>query len=88
MDDNHTTFYKVWSYLKDDPVLTAGMRISMSIEDDLDQLIWSALGHTDAFQLGCTVNLSSFDLDRLQMIRPPHGVTIFKMMLARGKCDV
>jgi len=82
-EDKHAIFYRAWSYLRTDAGLVSGMKINTSSADDLDQLIWSTLGHLNTFELNCIQHLSSSDIDRLKMLCPPHGVTIFKMMLVR-----
>ena len=88
MDDKHTLFYQAYNYLHESTDLTADMYLSVHRADDLDQLIWTALGYPDQFHLDDTSRLTPHDCSRLKMLCPPHGYTILKMMLARMSTNV
>lgn len=78
--DKHTLFYKAYHTLRDH---YPDLKLSIDTADELDRLIWSALGHHEPFNLGKTSELSEHDCACLRMLSGPHGLTIFKIMLAR-----
>jgi len=81
MHYKHHIFYTAYHYLRDCNVLE--LTFNYSEPDDLDQLLWAALGYKDPFILRNTCLLTDHDLARLRLICAPHGLTIFKAMLAR-----
>ncbi len=49
--DKHTIFYEAYHYLRE---CGCGTYFNYDVPDDLDSLIWTALGHTNAFQVQYT----------------------------------
>ena len=78
--DKHTLFFEVYHYLRD---YFPDLELLPYAADEMDSLIWRALGHTDEFTLNKTNCLTASDIERLKLLCDPHGYCIFKAMLAR-----
>lgn len=84
MQTKHTTFYIAYHALRDH---LPELALSGSYVDELDSLIWSALGHSEFYTLSNTYDLTEFDCSRLRLLSGPNGLSLFKMMLARRDHD-
>lgn len=76
----HVIFYEAYHCLR---WQWPSLQLDGSSVDELDSLIWSALGHSEPFCLGNTYDLTEQDCDRLKLLCGVHGLTLFKAMLAR-----
>jgi|SRR6267142_4960957 len=81
MEDKHQLFYKAYHALREQirPVL----QLNGSSVDELDSLIWSALGNPEPYQLSNTRDLTEYDCSRLKLLCGEHGLTLFKIMLLK-----
>ncbi len=85
MQDKHRLFYRAYHYLRDQyPALH--FQLDGASVDELDSLIWSALGYPTPFKLN-THDLTEYDCSRLQLLCGEHGLSLFKMMLARRSSE-
>jgi len=80
----HQTFYEAYHCLR---YQLPYLELNGSTVDELDSLLWSALGHAEPFTLSSTYHLTEFDCSRLKLLCSPHGLSVFKMMLARRSAD-
>ena len=87
MKDKHQLFYKAYHVLRDQyPALQ--FQLDGASVDELDSLIWSALGYPEYFKLSNTRDLTEWDCARLRLLSGEHGLTLFKIMLVkRDPCN-
>jgi len=76
----HQTFYAAYHCLRSQ---LPDLQLNGQAVDELDSLIWSALGHAEPYTLSSSYHLTEFDCSRLKLLSGVHGLSIFKMMLAR-----
>lgn len=82
MEDKHQLFYKAYHALREQfPALH--FQLDGSSVDELDSLIWSALGYPEPYHLSNTRDLTEWDCSRLRLLSGEHGLTLFKIMLVK-----
>ena len=82
--DKHTLFFETYHCLR---VYFPDLKLRPYDADEMDSLIWRALGYTDQFTLNKTNFLTDFDISRLKLLCGPHAYCLFKAMLAKVDSD-